>query len=266
MSQVLCRIVIIVLAVTIPSGPSSPALGEPAPENKSENDAVRDLDAMIDALSNRVNTAPQILGKVAEFSEEYDRDEQLRVWKVLRELKQRNGNALWPRLVAHYGDTRYAFTHFNGNGRTNNTTVGEICKLIGLDAPLHAYLCHSPLSKPNINGKRRRLVRGPFGRRNPSVDWYEKRKTKQLYELQIELCEWSITDPEALEELSSEQRDEFVKKVKEQIETLQETHEAVVNREGGIGFGIEILDSRYVRQIREPTPEGGSLPAGDDEK
>ena len=98
--------------------------------------------------------------------------------------------------------------------------------------------------------------------------WLHERKGKQLYELQIDLCEWSIATPRALERLSADQREEFIQKVKKQIDTLKETQQPVTNKKRFddswySGFSperIKRLRDDYEHAERRTAPEGPPMP------
>ena len=125
---------------------------------------------------------------------------------MFRVLNRGDGNKLWPRLVAHFDDERYAFTYCDGQGCTGNTTVGQMCRIIAFGDLTLAFLQHSP-GNPNAHRPASRCrVRTPEWSNETFRDWLDERKGKQLYELQIDLCEWSIATPRALERLTADQR------------------------------------------------------------
>jgi len=218
---------------------------------------------MIDALANRVNTAPTIKQRgpysPVFFHEDYDYDEQQRVLKALQEL---NGNELWPRLVAHLDDKRYGFTYEGGNGVPHNMAVGGLCSRIACGDVQCAYLRISPIGA-GLNGPRP-LVFGPNFRDVGFPAWCKKRNGKQLYELQIEVCEWTITNPEALEDLSEQQIDEYVKEAKAQIESQKKTRIAFTDKERfGSGWYSPISKKR-IKEYRDGREKSPPLPGFED--
>ncbi len=222
---------ILVLSAVHYSAAAEPKAEKSGPQ-LSERD--RELDAMIDALANRSNEAPKLEGDLPRnrvfFGEEYDYKEQVRVFKAVKELKKRDGNELWPRLVAHVDDERYALTWETGAGTNRNMTVGKLCRLIAWWDINVAIERLSPTEVDEEFGSRpTHLVTAPDFLGERFIAWREKRKGKQLYEMQIDVLEWTMTEPGALSRLSEGQRDEYVDKVKAEIKRLKETREPVID-------------------------------------
>ncbi len=255
MSQVHYRIAIMALAVAISPGSNSPATAEPSPEN-SEDDENPNFDAWIDALANRVNKPPEMIrGRGPKFSEEYDEDEQDRVVGVPRRVVKHNGRRTLARTSWHIQGRQTIRVHLLSVGITfaYNGAVGSICKSIAQDNLVYAYRRHAPVS----NGKRGKIGHPLVGL--PKLDMltkcYERSKDKPLHELQIELCEWSITDASALEKLTDQEREKFVEKVKEQIATLKETRQPIVDKRLKSGWYVTYTLKHLQREGLVPGTE-----------
>jgi hypothetical protein len=245
------------LLTLLPLAPS--AIAEPALRKSAEQETERDreLDAMIDALANRVNTAPKIQGDGPRnpvfFNEEYDGKEQVRVFRAAQELKKRDGNEPWPRLAAHVNDERYALTWQTGTGINRNMTIGMLCALM---AKWDLNLAFERLSPTKVEdgalGTRRIvLVKGPdFGDKR-FLEWCEKREGMELYEMQIDILEWTITEPPALRELSEAQRDEYIGKAKAEIERLKKTHEPVIDDKKLNNSYYTLLSEKRIKAYRD---------------
>jgi len=245
-----------------------------------ERDKVREaeLDALIDALANRVNTAPKIVDRFSRqgdngiplFNEEYDGNEQGRVKAALGKLNASDGNELWPRLVAHFDDKRYAFTYCDGQGMTHNASVGLMCQMIAYDDLELAFLQHSPGSPRAHLPAGRCRVRPPQWDDKDFRAWLDERQGKQLYELQIDLCEWAIATPAALKRLSANQRQEFIEKVKKQIETLKKTQRPVTDKTRFEDTWYSCFSPKRIKTLREEyehperraKPDGPPMPPG----
>jgi hypothetical protein len=239
-------------------------------ESKRRRDAT--FDALIDQLANRVNTAPQIVEReslygyhsVPLFDEEYDGAEQQRVFRVLRTLSASDGNKLWPRLVAHFDDERYAFTCSDAQGCTHNVTVGQMCHELAFGDLTLAFLQHSPRNPKARSVATRWLVRKPEWDAETLRMWLDERKDKQFYELQIDLCEWSITADGALERLSAAQRLEFIQQVQDQVETLRTTREPVTDKKRFNKEWRRLFSDEKIKQLRDDFehPERPRAPDG----
>jgi hypothetical protein len=256
------ELIALLAVLLVPLAANRPACADP-PLETSENERDRQFDAMIDSLANRVNTAPTIkqrgpYGPVF-FHEDYDYDEQQRVLKALQELNGRDGNELWPRLVAHLDDKRYGFTYEGGAGVPHNMAVGDLCMRIARGDLEYACLRISPIGA-GLNGPRPLVVRPTLGEDDALGTWCKKRKDKQLYELQIEVCEWRITSPEALQRLSAEQIDEYVKKAKAQIESQKKARVAFTDKERFDSGWYSPVSKRRIKEYRDGPEKSPRLP------
>src|SRR5262249_23312501 len=155
----------------------------------------------------RKNSAPKIVttgrDSLPVFDDSYDPAEQRRVKQALLDLNKSVGNELWPLLVKHFGDKRYALT-FEGDFRAQNETVGILCRKMAWNDLLLAYIQYAP-SVDKSEGLESPNYRYSEWTPDLNADWYREREGKQLYELQVELCEWAMTKAPALKELSDEQ-------------------------------------------------------------
>jgi HEAT repeat protein len=136
-----------------------------------------------DAFANGI-THPPI------FDENYDWVEQRRVHKALHVLVKRNGAELWPHLVRHLDDQRYALTcAFDDDGK--NFTVGTFCREMARSNVAEPFRGLWPSSHllPGAVGVIH-FARPPWWR--TLEEWSRSWKDKQLWELQIELGEWGL--------------------------------------------------------------------------
>lgn len=202
-----------------------------------------DYQAMIDALANRVNKPPVLLRVSGDcipvFFDDYDYDEHSRVRDVVQTLTRNAGDDLWPHLVAHINDDRYAFTYDTVGVDSDyaiTSTVGGVCRLIAkrnVDWPCKKHMPASP--RPKGAKRFSHIFPEPIElRRNLQVEftaWCEKRRGKLLYELQIEQCQYVLDRATEIEGLSADQHEKYVKDIKEQIADLDKTRVPVVRKE-----------------------------------
>jgi hypothetical protein len=239
---------------TIEKSDRSQKLETPEPKVKDKGP---ELDRMIEALANRVNTSPTIEGEGPRsrvfFHEPYDVAEQNRVYEVLRKLNESSGNELWPRLVQHLDDERYALTWYQGNGITRNMTVGDLCGFIAREELRLAYERLSPTE--NSLGRDRPLVHGPDLTRRKFAEWCKMRQGMQLYEMQIEILEWTTSAPGVLDDLSEEQQAEYVSKVKLEIDRLKRTQEPVVDKNRFESTFFSIYSEKRINDLRDQAQE-----------
>jgi hypothetical protein len=153
------------------------------------------------------------------FDKTFDWKEYERVFAAIEELSG-HAEQLWPDLLKHFDDERYCISVHGDDG--HNYSVGQICESIVSHWLMTAYsrCVHSDdiyyrLRPPMVFS------------RIELKEWCEKRKDKHLYELQIEICEWATATVSSKEIfVITEQRDAFLKSVRNEITELRETKKA----------------------------------------
>jgi hypothetical protein len=244
-----------VVALTLNCGgcaPRQPATGGADAEH------IRQYDRLIDAVASR-NKEPKIIetggSPIALFDDKFDWADQERVQRAVAALSQDESNDLWPRLVEHIDDERYSVTGGDDLAAPQNFSVGWACRVLAFNHLLYAYLQYlepggsAPMGGDSMNwvaddsteyvpGKLQMELHEPpqLGRLWGELPgekrlwkWYQARKGKPLYELQIEMCEWAIKRVEGDSRVAEKPKREFVNRVKRQIQLLRETKKPVVD-------------------------------------
>ncbi|MGA2033239.1 MAG: hypothetical protein ABSG68_13355 [Thermoguttaceae bacterium] len=154
-----------------------------------------DARALVEALAN-CNPPPELVEPPYHhplFAKKYDWSEYRRVWDAIPALV-RDAERAWPELVSHLDDRRYCTTATVFSGFTYNLTIGDVCHEIvegNLAAAYHQEL--RPLT-PLIEA----TMRPPIARDIKKLKaWCAERSKKRLYELQIEMCHWAISQLKA---------------------------------------------------------------------
>jgi hypothetical protein len=207
----------------------------------------RELDRFIDALANR-NQPPRVAGSYALFSEKYDWAEQQRVQTALDVLVKHSGADLWPRLLAHLDDKRYALTN-KINGVVANMTIGSICWNIAY-CDLVTPFSDSWPNRSEISGNI--FVGGVKLTAPPHHDlktWYHARQGKALWELQVELGEWGIKTMEGLTELDKDEKVQCIQRSKATIDLLRRTKNPIVNKRWP--YETDYFDAHEAKKMRE---------------
>ena len=235
-----------------------------------------DYEALIDLLANRTNRAPVIvkvkpLVIIPVFLDQFEPVEQGRVRDVARALARHPGNDLWPRLNAHLRDQRYALTYdshyaanlkkresetYNGPHGINrhrscaNMTVGDICRNLAsqmIDAPCSKHL-------PRRKSWKERLDLGlPLF---PYPQQFKSRgsgQTERLSEVQAELCQFVLDHSSRVVGMTDEEREEFLKGVREELKRLQQTNVALMPQ--AFDFDPTEIDMRYINSFRDKYTE-----------
>jgi hypothetical protein len=182
------------------------------------------LAAMIDALANR-NEPPKIVvaptRRLPLFPIAYDWKENKRVQSALEKMENERTPEMWEELVRGIGDERYCLTlkMMGDECFARNMSVGYFCACSAYEWLFGVCNQHLPLD-PVRGGFPVRLSVGPKG---DWKEWRKRRSKKQLYELQIEVCEESIREMEKVKGLTKEEKDEARKKIEEEIAKLRKT-------------------------------------------
>jgi hypothetical protein len=210
----------------------------------------------INELANR-NPEPKIASRGGSeswpiFPEDFDFDEQKRVRTRLLSLPPLEGNDLWPILCEHRSDARYCLTYINRYGYTENASIGWMCREMTRGDLLFAYRQYSKrIPGTETEGQDNALWEPSVEDGFLGKEWFAARKGRQLWELQIEMCEWAIAKAPALEKLSEKGRGEFVQKVTAEIERLKKTREPAVLRTRFHGEGYGIVNRERAQSFRE---------------
>jgi len=216
----------------------------PAPANDSKVVQTRELDRLIDALANR-NKPPRIgplsatvyadrVDVASLFGKRYDWAEQDRVWNACHVLVKREGDELWPRLVEHSDDKRYAVTcvDISDDDNVMNITVGQICRDIAYNdllLPFRGIWRSRPMFPGSIQVGGKFFI--PPAWRDLKA-WYGPQRGKSLWEMQVKLGAWAIKTVEEQETASDAWKADFFRTTKTQIDGLRKAKKPVVNNVG----------------------------------
>jgi uncharacterized protein (TIGR03067 family) len=158
--------------------------------------------------------------------EKLDFKEAKRVDAAVKEVIRRS-EELWPELVAHLGDDRYCKTVGIDAGYPRNYSVADICQhIIGetLSEPYYRHL--EPASKETFH----RFRLPAFAKDKAKLrQWCLARKDRQLYELQIEACQWAIDEIEGSDNGTKEEPP-IVTAIKKEIESLKKNKMAMPSK------------------------------------
>lgn len=232
----------------------APAVAQDGGEAGTKTNA--DMRALVEALANR-NPPPQHAGvrRTPTFAANFDWSEDARVWKALELVIQRAEEA-WPELVGHLDDDRYCLTYRSFSGFTYDDTVGTMCRTIILRNLSRGYF---ESVRPQLKAPHLALLEAGFLRDPKRLKaWCEERRDKKLYELQIEMCDWAITEvatSDVFSRVSQEDRDQWTAAIKSAAESLRNSKTAAAWK----GFGGEEI-SRYTS---EKAKAGGNKDALD---
>lgn len=230
-------------------------------EDSAEDSAGKrrsELESMIDSLANQ-NKAPKIvdiscdlsIDKSPLFPKGYKFSEDRRVCGLARRLAQLDGDELWPLLVKHFDDKRYAIT-YAVNESVIQESVAGICGDIvwyDLEFPYRRYIDAWKLESASGTGLEDLIFYEPI---KEFDTWYGSRKTKPLHELQIELCEGIIAKTLSLNNVPLKEKEQFINDVNADLKILRTTGKAIVPGKGHKLFaGAEFYDEDEARKIRE---------------
>ena len=165
--------------------------------------------------------------ETASKGDHYSVDESTRIQTQVA-ATIRNSEKLWFDLVMHLDDQRHSGVVGIDAGYPRNWTVGDVCQNIlgeSLSAPFYR---HFPGTKMNYH----RFRRPSFAKDKKELsEWCLSRKELKLFELQIEACEWALTElasPDIREwDIKPDQKKEIAEKIRREIERLKESRTAV---------------------------------------
>lgn len=207
---------------------AAPIYGDDPPKDTKADAA---LGQLIDALANH-NHAPKLVGLTGRdapvFGESYKWDEEARVHQAFKELWKRNSGELWPNLMSHADDSRYAFTWLDDEDEIVLTeSVGSLCKRIAHDDMTWPYMMFIPGYGGDFNAAPYHRLEYPKELEDLKA-WYRKRAGKPLYELQIEMCQWAIATTRSSTDVGEKPKARFIQQVDGQIQELAKTKKPFV--------------------------------------
>jgi hypothetical protein len=180
---------------------------------------------MINALAN-LNRPPRLVKtsggpRLPLFPAKYNWKEDERVRSALAKVVKEMTAEMWEELVCKIDDRRYCLTikdkfEFHTMG---NWTVGEFCVTLARDWLLGVCNQHLP-NDPLMDGYKIRLHVGPKGEWRK---WRKQRTQKQLYELQIEVCEETIRELAKVTGIPKRVKEEARRKIEQEIAKLTRT-------------------------------------------
>jgi hypothetical protein len=212
---------------------------------------IHSIDAAIAALANRNRppTLPKGEGKPLRDSDKtYDPSEDDRVREAIDFLVQHAEEAL-PQLVEHFDDERYCITYGSSDEYWNNYSIVDVCYSIVSDCLTEPYFKTQPDTEWPMN-----RMWYPSVTQTPSEkSWFKSRANKKLYELQIEICDWAITEMPEMVILTAEEKSEWVHAIEKTRDSLRKTKKAIPIEKFGTRMdisrsraspGVEIEDFR----------------------
>jgi hypothetical protein len=217
-----------------------------APIDNSKPLTAQDLDRLIDSLANH-NEQPRFQINSPIFAVNYDWNEQDRVVKVINFLIEHNSVDLFPRLIKNLDDKRYSLT-CEINGHAFNMTIGYICWTVAYKNLLAPFRGSWPNRSEIINvisGGDKIYYPPPY----PNLkEWYQARKDKPLWEMQIEIGEWAIKTIENSNEISEHDKSIGIRMTKEVIDMLRKTKKPIFIKQFG---EIDYFNEHKAKEIRE---------------
>lgn len=108
-------------------------------------------------------------------------------------------------------------------GYARNWTVADICQHIIGETLSEAYYRHMPGSKENFHQFRIPAVAQD---KTKLGEWCLARKDRKLFELQIEQCEWAVTEVKA-SDMDPEEKQRITMAVEKEIEALKKSQAAI---------------------------------------
>jgi hypothetical protein len=179
---------------------------------------------MIDALANR-NAQPKLVDKGGDklplFPATYDWNEQKRVLAALAKVSKERTPEMWEALVRSIGDKRYCLTlkDMNEFYAEGNLTVGYFCSRVAYYWLVGVCNRHLPRT-PTMPSHPLYLDIGLTG---GLAKWRQQRAGKELYELQIEVCEETIRQLAKVAKVPERAKNRARRRIEEDIATLKRT-------------------------------------------
>ena len=131
---------------------------------------------------------------------------------------------LWPEIVSHLNDERYSVTVSIAES-PYTFSVGDVCFKIICFTLAEAHYSHLKDDPSGMIYNRLGPKAMSHNDDNISLEkWLLQRKTKPLYELQIEKCEWAIKEMGKLKKwFSDEDYEKTINEINKQIGELRKT-------------------------------------------
>ena len=147
---------------------------------------------------------------------------RMQVKKILKKNEE-----VWQEVVAHLKDDRHSGIVGIDAGYPRNWTVSDVCHHIISDTLSSPFYKHLPGTKMNYH----RFKMPSFAKDKEKLAmWCRDRKDCELYELQIEACEWAIKELESDDiperDIDSPKRIELTAQIQEEIENLRKSQNA----------------------------------------
>lgn len=224
----------------------SSAMQSQCDDRQTESQKRRRTTELIEALANR-NPSPRLMksfgGARPLFPAEYDWDEQSRIRKAFAALASKGSAEGWEELLRHSDDDRYCLTMMQ-NGAFNyptNRSVGDICEIV-------ARWQLTGVAKDQL-AKLRPGFAGQINLGKPLSEWRSARTDKELYQLQIEVCEMALQKARgASNVVSEERRGEVCVALEAEIKILKDTEQPIFKR-FPMGY-YEFYNSESAEEIR----------------
>jgi hypothetical protein len=186
---------------------------------KKEN--LMKYERLIERIASR-NPPPMLVGEegpsqLPRFPKDYDWKDQRRVLDAVQDLVDHAEEAR-PTLIDHIDDQPYSLT-FKHDMSVSNETVGDVCFLLLFENLTAAFLPYIPDGKDVYNQLH-----------NPDIipddgfqEWCRKRldRGQQLYEVQIEMCEWAMKKIATLKGVTVENKNASVSRIKKEIDKMR---------------------------------------------
>jgi hypothetical protein len=209
----------------LPAGPVNPARPTKKRHGPSKTKVRKRVAKMIDGLANR-NRPPRLVdfGQGAQlplFPPKYDWKEFKRVLSALAKVSEERTPEMWEELVQRIDDRRYCLTLKDNSDiyALGHWTVGDFCVTFARNWLLGVCNQHLP-SDPKKDGFPINLRIRPTG---SWAKWRKERADKQLYELQIEVCEETIRQLAKAAGVPQRDKNRARKKIEAEVATLRRT-------------------------------------------
>jgi hypothetical protein len=189
-----------------------------------------ELNRLIDSLANH-NEEPTMVdvsssiatGKNPLFADDYDWEEDGRVWALSHALEQFNSEELWRCLVEHLDDERY-MTAYAIDDYARIVSVGGQCRGAVRGFLQTAYNRHRPPSMDGNAPAMNLLTIEGVGA------WCRDHAGIPFCEQQAELCAGAIKKIEAMPRVPNAEKAKFAADVKRQVDVLLRTKMPALSR------------------------------------
>jgi hypothetical protein len=160
------------------------------------------------------------------FPKDYDWKKQKQVYKALAKVYKDTSVEMWEELVRRTNDRRYSLTVTDQSSEESlNLTVGNVCSHLGYDRLVWVFQQHLPYGRGRPDASPR--IQLEIGIENLAA-WRKERKTKSLWELQIEVCERALEELPKAKGVSQAKLVGAGKRIKSEIKKLKRTKRPVV--------------------------------------